>query len=74
MNRKVLLLKQIEMYGFCSQPTPPRTNHDSNAFPGGGGGGLGGRSGQRVEEQGTWGSHTRKHSETGHGSPVDRGA
>ena len=33
-----------------------------------------GRLGQRVEEQGTWASRTRKHSEAGHGQPVDRGA
>ena len=31
-------------------------------------------SGQRVEEQGTWASRTRKHSEAGYGGPVDRGA
>ena len=30
--------------------------------------------GQRVEEQGTWASHTQKHSEAGYGRPVDRGA
>ena len=35
---------------------------------------YGGRSGQHVEEQGTWASRTRKHSEAGHGRPVDRGA
>ena len=35
---------------------------------------YGGRSGQRVEEQGTWASRTRKHSEAGCGRPVDRGA
>ena len=35
---------------------------------------YGGRSGQRVEEQGTWASRTRKHSEVGYGRPVDRGA
>ena len=35
---------------------------------------YGGRSGQRVEEQGTWASHTRKHSEAGYGWPVDKGA
>ena len=34
----------------------------------------GGRAGQRVEEQGTWASHTQKHSEAGYGRPVDRGA
>ena len=34
----------------------------------------GGRPGQRVEEQGTWASHTQKHSEAGYGRPVDRGA
>ena len=33
-----------------------------------------GRAGQRVEEQGTWGSRTQKHSEAGCGRPVDRGA
>ena len=32
---------------------------------------YGGRPGQRVEEQGTWAS--QKHSEAGHGWPVDRG-
>ena len=32
------------------------------------------RPGQRVEEQGTWASRTRKHSEAGYGRPVDRGA
>ena len=26
-----------------------------------------------MEEQGTWASHTRKHSEAGYGRPVDRG-
>ena len=31
---------------------------------------YGGRPGQRVEKQGTWASHTRKHSEAGR--PVDR--
>ena len=35
---------------------------------------YGGRPGQRVEEQGTWASHTQKHSEAGYGRPVDRGA
>ena len=35
---------------------------------------YGGRPGQRVEEQGTWPSRTRKHSEAGYGRPVDRGA
>ena len=34
---------------------------------------YGGRLGQRVEEQGTWASRTRKHSEAGYGRPVDRG-
>ena len=34
---------------------------------------YGGRPGQRVEEQGTWASRTRKHSEAGYGRPVDRG-
>ena len=34
---------------------------------------YGGRPGQR-EEQGTWASRTRKHSEAGYGRPVDRGA
>ena len=33
----------------------------------------GGRLGQQ-EEQGTWASRTRKHSEAGYGWPVDRGA
>ena len=33
----------------------------------------GGQSGQCVEEQGTWASRTRKHSEAGYGRPVDRG-
>ena len=35
---------------------------------------YGGRSGQRMEEQGTWASRTQKHSEAGYGQPVDRGA
>ena len=35
---------------------------------------YGGRPGQRVEEQGTWASHTQKHSEAGYGRPVGRGA
>ena len=35
---------------------------------------YGGRPGQRVEEQGTRASRTRKHSEAGYGRPVDRGA
>ena len=35
---------------------------------------YGGRPGQRVEEKGTWASHTQKHSEAGYGRPVDRGA
>ena len=35
---------------------------------------YGGRPGQRVEEQGTWASRTRKHTEAGYGRPVDRGA
>ena len=35
---------------------------------------YGGRPGQRVEEQGTWGSRTQKHREPGYGRPVDRGA
>ena len=34
---------------------------------------YGGRSGQRMEEQGTWASGKRKHSEAGYGRPVDRG-
>ena len=34
---------------------------------------CGGWPGQRVEEQGTWASHTRKHSEAGYGRPVDGG-
>ena len=34
----------------------------------------GGQPGQHVEEQGTWASHTQKHSEEGYGRPVDRGA
>ena len=34
---------------------------------------YGGRSGQRVEEQGTLASRTQKHSEAGYGQPVDRG-
>ena len=34
---------------------------------------YGGRPGQRVEEQGTWASHTQKHSEAGYGWLVDRG-
>ena len=34
---------------------------------------YGGRPGQRVEEQGTWASRTRKRSEAGYGQPVDRG-
>ena len=34
---------------------------------------YGGWSGQRVDEQGTWASRTRKHSEAGYGRPVDRG-
>ena len=36
-------------------------------------GACGGRAAQRVEEQGTWASRTRKHSEAGYGRPVDRG-
>ena len=35
---------------------------------------YGGRPGQCVEEQGTWASHTQKHSEAGYGRPMDRGA
>ena len=35
---------------------------------------YGGRSGQHVEEQGTWASHTRKYREASYGRPVDRGA
>ena len=34
---------------------------------------CGGRPGQRVEEQGTWASHTRKCSKAGYGRPEDRG-
>ena len=34
---------------------------------------CGGRPGQCVEEQGTWASHTRKHSEAGCGRPEDGG-
>ena len=34
---------------------------------------YGERSGQRVEEQGTWASRMQKHSEAGYGRPVDRG-
>ena len=41
------------------------------AIVGRGGGGYGGRCGQRVEEQGTWAA--QKHSEAGYGRPVDRG-
>ena len=32
---------------------------------------YGGRPGQRVEEQGTWASHTQNHSEAGYGRRVD---
>ena len=32
-----------------------------------------GQPGQRMEEQGTWPSHTQKHSKAGYGRPVDRG-
>ena len=35
---------------------------------------YGGRSGQHMEEQGTWASRTRKHREAGYGWHVDRGA
>ena len=35
---------------------------------------YGERPGQHMEEQGTWASRTRKHSEAGYGRPVDRGA
>ena len=35
---------------------------------------YGGRPGQCVEEQGTWATHTQKHSEAGYERPVDRGA
>ena len=35
---------------------------------------YGGRPGQRVEEQGTWASHTQNQSEASYGWPVDRGA
>ena len=35
---------------------------------------CGGRPRQRVVEQGTWASHTQKHSEAGYRRPVDRGA
>ena len=35
---------------------------------------YGGRSGQCMEEQGTWASRTRKHSKADYGRPVDRGA
>ena len=35
---------------------------------------YGGWSGQHMEEQGTWASRTRKHSEAGYGRPVDSGA
>ena len=52
-----------------------------NSNRGGGGGAAvrgkrtyGGRSAQHVEEQGTWASRIRKHSEAGYGRPVDRGA
>ena len=34
---------------------------------------YGGRPGQRVEEQGTWASRTRKRSEAGYGWPADGG-
>ena len=34
----------------------------------------GGAGGECVEEQGTWASRTRKHSEAGYGRPEDRGA
>ena len=34
---------------------------------------IGGRPGQRVEDQGTWASRTQKHNEAGYGRPVDRG-
>ena len=34
---------------------------------------YGGRSGQRVEEQGTWASSTRQYSEADYGRPVDGG-
>ena len=34
---------------------------------------CGGWPGQHVKEQGTWASHTRKHSEAGYGRPEDGG-
>ena len=34
---------------------------------------YGGLPQQRVEEQGTWASHTQKHSKAGYGRPVDKG-
>ena len=34
---------------------------------------YGGRLGESLEEQGTWASRTRKHSEARYGRPVDRG-
>ena len=50
---------------------------DGGTFPGrsarGRGGGVCGRPGQRVEEQGTWASRTRKRSEAGCGQPEDGG-
>ena len=56
-------------------PSPCLWTHSKWVGVGARGGGCicGGQPGQRVEEQGTWASRTRKRSEAGYGRPVDGG-
>ena len=72
------LLNRHQMVGVSRSPDGLFAQQDREPTRGRpavrGKGTYGGRLGQRVEEQGTWASRTRKHSEADYGRPVDRGA
>ena len=71
LNRHQLGGVSRSPYGlFAQQEREPTRGRPARR----GKGTYGGRSGQRVEEQGTLASRTRKHREAGNGRPVDRGA
>ena len=70
------LLNRHQVGGFSRSPDGLFTQQERGPTMGRpavrGKGIYGGRSRQRVEEQGTWASRKRKHSEAGYGRPVDR--
>ena len=72
------LLNRHQVGGVSRSPDGLSTQQERDPIRGRpavrGKGTYGGRPGQRVEEQGTWASRTRKHREAGYGRPVDRGA